>query len=326
MIAHWDEVEPERRDFGHLRGEWTDLGRAAGSVDVGVRRIRLAPGEIPTPAHVHPVEEELVYVLGGSGLSWQDGKTCAVRARDVIVHVAMREAHTLRAGDEGLEVLAFGHRMRTPGAYLPHARRFWLNPSWTEVDQQPPPFEAEPELDWPEPGPRPENVINVDDAEPDYDGPAGCWTIVARKAGALRSGLNWGHLNGGHSGAPPHCHSVEEDIFVVLEGSGTLELWPSPVQAEDGREIERQAVRAGHAISRPPSTGLSHHFIAWGGRNDVSCLRDEGAERRLLLPALEQDLLAGAGGDRPSRAPLLRRRRAGAGLGEPLLPANPLVS
>ncbi len=51
----------------------------------------------------------------------------------------------------------------------------------------------------------------------------------------------------------------------MLEGSGTLELWPSPVQAEDGREIERQAVRAGHAISRPPSTGLSHHFIAGEG-------------------------------------------------------------
>jgi uncharacterized cupin superfamily protein len=98
VIAHWDDVAPYRRDLGHLRGEWTDLGRAAGSIDVGVRRIRMAPGEIPTPAHVHPVEEEIFYVLRGSGLSWQDGKTHEIRTGDVIVHVALREAHRQRRG------------------------------------------------------------------------------------------------------------------------------------------------------------------------------------------------------------------------------------
>jgi uncharacterized cupin superfamily protein len=93
VIAHWDEVETYRRDLGHLRGEWADLGRAAGSVGVGVRRIRLAPGEIPTPEHVHPVEEEIFYVLDGTGLSRQDGKTYAIRTGDCIVHLAMRSAH-----------------------------------------------------------------------------------------------------------------------------------------------------------------------------------------------------------------------------------------
>ncbi len=260
MITHWDEVKPYRLDHNHLRAEWTDLGRAAGTVGVGVRRIRLAPGEIPTPEHVHPVEEEIFFVVDGSGVSRQDGKTYEIRADDCIVHVAMREAHTLRAGPNGLTVLAFGHRMRTPGAYLPNAKRYWLNPTWTEVGQEPPPFEAEPTLDWPEPSPRPPNIVNLADAEPDYEGEVGKWVLLARQAGAVRSGLNWGRLEPGRSGAPPHCHSADEEIFVILEGGGTLELWPSPQRAEHGRVDHH--VREGHIISRPPSTGIAHFFRA----------------------------------------------------------------
>jgi uncharacterized cupin superfamily protein len=261
VIAHWDKVETHRRDFGHISGEWTNLGAAAGSVYVGVHRIRLAPGEIPTPEHVHPVEEEIFYVLEGSGVSRQDGKTYEICAGDCIVHVATKEAHTLRAGDDGLTVLAFGHRMRTPGAYLPNAKRYWLYPTWAEVDQEPPPYEAEPELEWPEPTARPPNIINLDDVEPDYEGEAGRWVIMARNATAVRTGLNWGHLEPGRSGASPHCHSADEEIFVILEGGGTLELWPSPVRAED-TEREELEIRAGHVISRPPSTGIAHFFRA----------------------------------------------------------------
>ncbi|MDQ2910493.1 MAG: cupin domain-containing protein [Actinomycetota bacterium] len=260
-IAHWHEVEIHRRDLGNIRGAWQDLGRAAGSVYVGVRRITLAPGEIPTPEHVHPVEEEIFYVLEGSGVSRQDGKTYEIGAGDCIVHVAMREAHTLRAGDEGLTVLAFGHRMRTPGAYLPNANRYWLSPTWTEVGQQPPPYEAEPELEWPEPIERPGNIVHHAAVEPDYDGEAGRWILMARSAGSVRTGLNWGHLEPGRAGAHPHCHSADEEIFVILEGGGTLELWPSPVRAET-MERETHEVRAGHVVSRPPSTGIAHFFRA----------------------------------------------------------------
>ena len=30
MIAHWDEAESGRAEAGHIAGEWTDLGVAAG--------------------------------------------------------------------------------------------------------------------------------------------------------------------------------------------------------------------------------------------------------------------------------------------------------
>jgi uncharacterized cupin superfamily protein len=210
---------------------------------------------------VHPVEEEIFFVLVGSGLSRQDDKTYEIRAGDCIVHRAMAEAHTLRAGDDGLTVLAYGHRMRTPGAYLPNANRYWLNPTWTEVGHVSHPFEAEPELDWPEPSPRPPNILNVDEAEVGYEGERGRWIRLASQAGSVRTGLNWGRLEPGRAGARPHCHSAEEEIFIVLEGGGVLDLWPSPARAQDNPR-EQHEVRAGHVIARPPGTGISHSFTA----------------------------------------------------------------
>ena len=91
----------------------------------------------------------------------------------------------------------------------------------------------------------------------------------------------------------PHCHSEEEEIFVILEGEGTLELWPSPVRAGTGAEREDIPVRAGHVVARPPGTRVSHCFRA--GPNGMTMLiyGTRKPERHVLVPALEQDL-AGA--------------------------------
>jgi uncharacterized cupin superfamily protein len=210
-------------------------------VAVGVRRLRLEPGEIPTPEHVHPVSEEIFYVLAGSGLSRQDGKTYEIAAGDCIVHLAMKEAHTLRAGDHGLTVLAFGHRVRPAGTFFPNSNRYWLGPSWTEVGQRPPPYEAEPQLDWPAPGARPANIVHF---EPFSQSPS------------QTTGLNLVQLDSGERGPPPHCHSAEEEIFVVLDGDGSLELWPTPHthRLHPGFEYQEHPVRPGHVVARPPGT------------------------------------------------------------------------
>jgi uncharacterized cupin superfamily protein len=254
VIVHWDDVEPRLLDHGHIRARWADLGRAAGSVGVGVRRILVEPGDVPTPAHVHPVEEEIFYVLGGSGLSWQSGKTYEVRRGDCLVHRAMAEAHTLRAGDDGLEVLAYGHRMRTPGAYLPNSNRYWLNPSWTEAGHVSHPFDAEPELEWPEPSAGPANIVNVADAEADEwseRDAGGVNRALGAEAGSQRTGLNHETIQPGKLNSPPHCHSAEEEIFIVLDGDATLLLGD-----------EEHALRAGHVVARPPGTGVPHAFRA----------------------------------------------------------------
>jgi len=256
-LTHWDDVEKRHHERPALQGTWSDLGRAAGSVRVGVRRIELEPGEVSTPAHVHGADEEIFFVLAGSGLSWQDGTTYSVRAGDCLVHAPGGEAHTLRAGDDGLDVLAFGGRTPMGGAHLPKAGISWLYPSWTEAGGGQSPFDREQGLEWPEPSIRPPSIRHLDELEGDYGG------IVkhpGRVAGATLSGLNWVALPPDEEGAPPHCHSAEEEIFVVLDGEGTLELWgpPKPGAAPATEPQETYALRAGHVVSRPAGTRISH--------------------------------------------------------------------
>lgn len=260
-IAHWDEVEPYRSRRPGLGGAWSDLATAAGSRGVGLNRIQLGPDEVSTPAHVHGAEEEIFYVLAGSGLSWQDGQTYEVRPGDCLVHPIRRKAHTLRAGAEGLDVLAFGPRIRIGGAYLPKAGLYWLWPTWAEAGEEPHPFDREHGLEWPPPSPRPASIVNAADVEGEYGGRS---KRLGHAAGATLTGLNLGVLDPGEQGAPPHSHSVEEELFVILDGEGTLELWApprvgDPLQAEPQ---ETHPLRRGHVVSRPPGTRVSHSFRA----------------------------------------------------------------
>src|SRR4051812_34308427 len=119
-IAHWDDVARRPRTVGHLRGTWSSLGHAAGSVGVGVRRIALPAGGWSTPAHAHGREEEIFFVLAGRGLSWQDGETFEIGPADCIVHQAAEAAHTLHALED-LDVLAFGSRFDDESVGFPRS-------------------------------------------------------------------------------------------------------------------------------------------------------------------------------------------------------------
>ena len=277
MIAHWDETAGGRAEAGHIAGEWTDLGRAAGTKTVGLKRIRVDPGKWSTPFHRQTAEEEIFFVLAGSGVCLLDGSAFGVGPGDCIVH-RVRETHALRAGDDGLDVLAFGTRGGTEVGHLPRAGVGWIGGTWTDVGGGDHPWDreaaaGEPEV--PEVGARPQTVINFADVD-GGDNPAGSWRLLARNAGSELTGLNWGHLYAGEEGAPPHSHSADEELFVVLEGDGFLELWPNPQHVRAGREKETVEIRAGHVISRPASTGISHTFragdngmvfLAYGTRN-----------------------------------------------------------
>jgi uncharacterized cupin superfamily protein len=266
LIAHWDDVEGRRSELGHLDAVWRDLGRAAGTVGVGLKRLEIAPGKWSTPAHVEGAEEEIVYVLGGSGLSWQDGKVYEIRPGDCIVHPPNRWAHTLRAGDDGLDVLIYGMRVPLQIADLPRADVAWIFPTWTEAGTGDHPWAREVAAGEPEAGepePRPSNIVNADEVEwedwapgPEY-GITSAW--LARPAGAKLTGLNIDRIHPGKLNTVPHCHSAEEEIFVVLEGDGTCIL------GED-----EHPVRAGHIVARPAGTRVAHSFR--GGENGMRLL------------------------------------------------------
>src|SRR4051794_5186432 len=166
-LAHWDDVPSHHRAKGEMDAEWQLLGRAAGTLGVGVNRVRVAPGKLPTPPHSHGVSEELFYVLSGSGLAWQDGDVHEIRPRDCIVHTADHFEHTLVAGPEGLEYLVFGTRHPTEIGWLPRSRAIRIGWPWVEGrDDDPWDVEATlPPLELGEPKPRPDNIRNVDEVE-----------------------------------------------------------------------------------------------------------------------------------------------------------------
>jgi uncharacterized cupin superfamily protein len=281
-VAHWDEVEGYRREAGHLAGTWYDLGTAAGTVGVGLKRIQVDPGKWSTPAHAEGAEEEIFFVLGGSGVSWQDdgrgGVAYEVREGDCLVHLPGEEAHTLCSGPEGLDVLAFGERRLHGNTVLPRAAVAWMSPAFVEVvpigtDH---PYKREAAAGEPEVGElmeRPRSIVNLADvAEERYDkgGYEGVGRDLGRAAGSQATGLGHGILEPGSLSAPFHCHSAEEEIFVVLDGEGTLLLGD-----------DEHPIRRGSVVGRPPGTRIAHAlrageqgltYLAYGTRepNDIA--------------------------------------------------------
>jgi uncharacterized cupin superfamily protein len=281
---------------GHIKGIWRDLGRAVGTRTIGLRRIEIAEGCFSTPAHEHGADEEIFFVLAGEGLLWQDGDTCAVAAEDVIVHRPKRGPHTLRAGAGGLDVLVFGQRLDAALTALPRAGVAWSFPRWLELGQGEGPFASEAAVgppECPEPGAeRPANVVALDDVPAILGGRA---RRAGQAAGAVASGLNHVVLAPGGQGAPAHCHSLEEELFVVLDGGGILELW-----GRGAEEPQEHAVQPGDVVSRPAGTGVAHSlrpgaegvtYLAYGTResNDM-CFYPQ--TRRVSLRGLGIALVA----------------------------------
>ena len=298
VIVQMGSAPSRRAEAGQVAGTWSDLGRAGGSVTTGLRHARIDPGRRSTPVHAHDAEEEVFYVLAGGGLSWQDGKTCAVGPGDCIVHVAGGAAHTLIAGPEGLEALAFGTRHAPATARLPRAGVAWLGPMWVEIGGEPHPWAREAaagELECPDPGERFASVVNVDQMPPvarDRGDTHVVRRALARSAGSRLTGLNHVVVESGALSCPPHVHAAEEEIFVVLEGAGTLELY-----------------RVRERTSRPPGTASANgrqrrRAACWQRPRARSARRPRGTHRpRLrrtaqrrddLLPALAQTLVSRA--------------------------------
>ena len=266
-VIHWDDVEPYRREAGHIAGSWRNLGTAAGTRGVGVKLIDVDPGKWSTPAHVEGAEEEIFFVLAGSGLSWQDdgrgGVAYEARAGDCLVHLAEAEAHTLRAGPDGLRVLAYGQRLPHGNTVLLRAGVAWMSPGFVDVTvigEARHPFLREAEAGEPEVGElmeRPPSIVNLEDVpgeEYDRPGYAGLERDLARAAGSEATGLRHVVVEPGCLSSPPHCHSAEEEIFVVLDGEGTLLLGG-----------DEHPVHAGSVVARPPGTRISHALRAGDG-------------------------------------------------------------
>lgn len=275
MLVHWDDAPLERVERGELRWERQRLGEAAGSVATGLSRYRVPAGARCMPVHVHVDEEELVVVLSGSGESWQDGAAHPLGPGDLVVHRADAEAHTLLAGQDGLEVLIFGGGSSTGLTRLPRAGVTRVGDGWLPADA-PEPFEAEVAagpLPAGEPASRRPSTIAALQGIPAERTRIGPTDVqrrdIGRALGSVATGIRHLTIAAGAEGYPPHCHSAEHELFVVLEGEGELLLgWPQ----------EAHPLRPGHVVARPAGTKVAHAFRA--GPNGLALLahgtRDPG--------------------------------------------------
>src|SRR3954447_10114651 len=170
---------------------WQWLGNAAGTRSVGVNRVRVEPGKLPTPPHSHGASEELYFVFAGSGLAWQDGQAHEVRPLDCVIHRPDEMEHTFVAAPEGLG-LVFGTRHPTELGWLPRSRAIRLGWPWVE-GRTDDPWEIEaqaPPLGVGEPAPRPENIVNIDEVEREQSPGVVTPPLATRERSAL-TGLHW---------------------------------------------------------------------------------------------------------------------------------------
>jgi uncharacterized cupin superfamily protein len=244
-----------------MGAEWIDLGIGAGATRSGLRRVRIDAGKRATPAHGHAVEEELVYVLDGAGLSWQGGETFEIAAGDFIVHLPRSRAHTLLAGEAGLDVLIVGPDVHAEVGYLPRAKVAWIGDTWTTAGDGEHPWAREAacgDLPLPDaPSPRPRHIVNVRDVEAQPKAVGDTERLrrdLGTAAGSVSCGLQHVTVPSGKIGCPPHVHSAEEEAFIVLEGDGACLLGD-----------EEHAIRAGSVIVRPPGSGVAHAIRAGAG-------------------------------------------------------------
>lgn len=276
-----------------MGADWDMLGVAAGCDRVGLRRIRVSPARQSTPVHAHFGEEEMFYVLRGGGWSWQEDGVYEIGAGDVVLHSPGGPAHTVVGGDDGIDVLAFGDNLRHEAVRFPRIDAGWVGGmvlDFHPIHQ----FQLEAEragaVEVPSRvDPRPATIVNVADVEPvvfrreRVDARA---RFLGRALGARRTALNLTTLAPGSESAAPHCHSAIEELFVVLEGDGTLLL---------GSDEEEHPVRAGSLVSRPAGTGLAHSFRAGADGMTMLMYSDVDPNDMSFYPRSGKVLIRGLG-------------------------------
>jgi uncharacterized cupin superfamily protein len=175
--------------------------------------------------------------------------------------------HTFVAGPDGLEYIVFGTRHSTEIGWLPRSRAIRIGWPWVEGRSDDPwDVEAAGEpLAYGEPAPRPANIVNAAREIEAKTFRHQTYSYLTPEGTTTLAGLSWEKLAPGHRGNMPHCHSAEEEVYVILEGGATLELWSAA-----GEIVEETALRPGHLVARPPGSKIAHSFRA--GRDGVTML------------------------------------------------------
>ena len=245
------------------RGRWRPPGRRWATrpepKGFGLNRVRVEPGRLSTPPHSHGRSEEIYFVLGGSGLLWQDEAVSEVRAGDTIVQVADHFEHTFKGGPDGLEYLVFGTRHPVEYGWLPRSRAIRLGWPWVEgrTDN---PWDVEAEVGEPEfaePGERPPNVVAVEEIQLDEDGDKG----LAAAAGSVRADSTGSGASRAGADAPRTATRRVRGVRRARRRRDARAL-ALAARADDGAEYEEQELRAGQVVAGRRGRVSAHSIVA----------------------------------------------------------------
>jgi mannose-6-phosphate isomerase-like protein (cupin superfamily) len=109
-IKNLRDVPDMAKKFGHSDSQEAHFAhKEMGAETVGFSFQVVKPGKRQAFAHRHQEAEEIYVVVAGSGRVKLDDEAKEIRALDAI-RVAPGVVRTFEAGDEGLELIAFGPR------------------------------------------------------------------------------------------------------------------------------------------------------------------------------------------------------------------------
>lgn len=113
------------------------LGGRVGFRNLGVQLVRLEPGRASAEQHRHYHEEELVYILAGTGVLLLGEERQAIGPGDFIGFPCGGRAHALlNTGDQDLLYLCVGQRLKQEMVDYPRqGKRLYVSPQgWDMVD------------------------------------------------------------------------------------------------------------------------------------------------------------------------------------------------
>lgn len=284
-VAHWDDALSDTQDLGVIGNTETWLSGAVDARRLGVSRYEVPAGKAASPQHAE--DEEIFFVLSGSGWSMEDDRCHAIGPGDVVHYPAYEPAHTVVAGDEGLSFIAFGTSDPPRGVVrFPRIEKVKVFEHLLSGDRT---HQWKLEAELPriavkdEPDPRPKTIVATADVEPrPFGGGSARWF---RQALGMRGiSLTLAELPAGAEGAPPHCHSMEEELFVVLGGGGVVTL------GDEAHEL-----RPGSVVGRPAASAVAHHFVAGDDGLRMLMFSDKHPNDMVFYPRKGEVLLRGLG-------------------------------
>ena len=174
----------------------------------------------------------------------------------------LRQAHSLRADADGLDVLVFGTRVANRGGNLPRAGVAWIGGSWTDVGGGGHPWKREV-------GGRRAGGAGARRAARERRQPRRRRGQLRGQVAPARAGCRRGAERPQLGTSRPRRRG--RAAALPLRGGGDLRrargrgrprALADAAAARDGLEYEEHAIRAGHVVSRPAGTGIAHGLRA----------------------------------------------------------------